>query len=95
MRFTNIPLAWRQDQLTRDSTSTRIRFIQLALAVLMGWGVSACLGLPDVGLGRSLNFESTVYSEAIFVMNVDGSHVIRVSKRNDEYPLWLAWMPAR
>lgn len=47
----------------------------------------------DKNLGKGLNGEGTVQSNAIFVMNADGTNLKRLSLRNDEEVLWYSWMP--
>jgi Tol biopolymer transport system component len=45
------------------------------------------------GLGKGLDFEGMITSEAIFIMNADGSNIKRLSLRNDEDILWYSWIP--
>ena len=45
------------------------------------------------GLGQMIGMEDTIRSNAIFMMNADGSSVIRLSPRNDEDVLWFSWLP--
>lgn len=49
------------------------------------------------GLGKcvgGLCGSGGIYSDALFLMNADGSNVIRLSKRNDEEVLWYSWLPS-
>ncbi len=50
------------------------------------------------GLGKcvgGLCGSGGIYSDAIFLMNPDGSNIIRLSKRNDEEVLWYTWLPSK
>lgn len=50
-------------------------------------GLGKCIG----GLCGS----GGLYSSAVFLMDADGSNVIRLSKRDDEQVLWYTWLPAQ
>lgn len=43
--------------------------------------------------GRALDLEGSEHSDAIFLMNADGTNVVRLSKRDDESVIWFAWLP--
>ena len=45
------------------------------------------------GLGKIIGMDDTIRSKAIFVMNNDGSNVVRLSLRDDEDVLWFALLP--
>lgn len=46
------------------------------------------------GLGQHLGIGSAViYSNALFMMNPDGSDIVRLSQRDDEDILWYSWIP--
>lgn len=47
----------------------------------------------DGNLGKTLDLDGSVISNALFVMNAGGSEVTRVSPNDDEYILWYAWTP--
>ena len=40
-----------------------------------------------------IGLDDTNRSNAIFLMNADGTDVIRLSLRDDETVLWYAWLP--
>jgi Tol biopolymer transport system component len=48
-------------------------------------GLGECIG----GLCGS----GGIYSDAVFLMNADGTNIVRVSLRNDESVLWYEWIP--
>ena len=45
------------------------------------------------GLGQMIGLDDTNRSTAIFLMNADGTDVIRLRPRDDETVLWYAWLP--
>jgi Tol biopolymer transport system component len=45
------------------------------------------------GLGKIIGMQSTIRSSAIFIMDSDGTNVVRLSLRDDEHVLWFAWLP--
>jgi Tol biopolymer transport system component len=50
------------------------------------------------GLGKcvgGLCGSGGIYSDSVFLMDVDGSNVQRLSKRDDEEILWYTWLPKR
>lgn len=59
---------------------------QIAFTSSLGKGLGICLGL-------SCGWDDGYYSEAIFVMNSDGSEVTRLSLRADEAVTWFEWLP--
>jgi Tol biopolymer transport system component len=44
-------------------------------------------------LGEPVNMEGTVISNALYSMKPDGSDLLRLTSRNDEYIRWFALMP--
>lgn len=44
-------------------------------------------------LRKPLDMEGSIRSNAIYVMNVDGSDVERITPRSDERILWFTWFP--
>jgi len=44
-------------------------------------------------LGKIVGIDDTVRSNAIFLMNKDGTNVLRLSLRSDEHILWFTWLP--
>lgn len=47
----------------------------------------------DDDLGKCLVDECTVVSKGLFVMNMDGSNITRISFRSDEHIIWYSWIP--
>lgn len=47
----------------------------------------------DENLGKTLDRDGSVISNALFSMNPDGTEVTRVSPNDDEYVLWYTWTP--
>lgn len=47
----------------------------------------------DEDLGSCLSLECTIQARALYVMNSDGTNIIRVTHRDDEDFYWLAWLP--
>ncbi len=45
------------------------------------------------GLGKKFGWEGAKSTSAVFLMNADGSNVIRLTKRNDEMVSWFNWLP--
>lgn len=45
------------------------------------------------GLGKPLNAEGSIRSDALFLADADGNNIVRLSKRDDESILWYAWLP--
>lgn len=45
----------------------------------------------DSDLGKPLDFEGSITSNAIYLMDVDGSNIQRITLRNDESILWFVW----
>ena len=45
------------------------------------------------GLGKIIGMDDTIRSNALFVMNNDGSNVVRLSLRDDEDILWFSLLP--
>ena len=45
------------------------------------------------GLGKMIGTEDTIRSNAIFIMNPDGSGIVRLSLSDDEDVLWYSWLP--
>lgn len=43
------------------------------------------------GLGQIIGMEDTIRSNAVFLMDSDGTNVTRLSLRDDEDVLWFAW----
>ncbi len=39
-----------------------------------------------------IGINDTVRSNAIFIMDNDGTNIVRLSLRDDEYVLWFAWL---
>lgn len=44
------------------------------------------------GLGQIIGMEDTIRSSSVFLMNNDGSNVVRLSLRDDEDVLWFTWL---
>jgi len=47
----------------------------------------------DYGLGKPLGSDGMIRSNAVFLGNVDGSDLRRISPYDDEDILWYTWMP--
>lgn len=47
----------------------------------------------DYGLGKPLGLDGMIRSNAIFLINKDGSGLRRISPYDDEDILWYAWIP--
>lgn len=47
----------------------------------------------DYGLGKPLSLDGMIRSNAVFLINTDGSDLRRISPYDDEDILWYAWMP--
>jgi len=47
----------------------------------------------DSNLGKPLDFEGSITSNAIYIMDADGSNIQRITIRNDESILWYVWFP--
>lgn len=44
------------------------------------------------GLGQRFSLHE-LFTDALFLMDANGSNIIRLTHRNDEYLLWYAWLP--
>ncbi|MDX8394523.1 MAG: hypothetical protein R8K21_08075 [Mariprofundales bacterium] len=44
-------------------------------------------------LGRFLDTDGSVKSNALFMMDIDGRNIIRISPSNSEHILWYTWIP--
>jgi Tol biopolymer transport system component len=49
----------------------------------------------DTDLGKPLDFEGSITSDAIYIMDADGSNIQRITMRNDESILWFVWFPRK
>ncbi len=49
----------------------------------------------DSDLGKPLDFEGSITSNAIYIMDADGSNIQRITNRNDESILWFVWFPRK
>jgi len=47
----------------------------------------------DDDLGKVLDFEGNFSSNALYIMNIDGSNVTRLTNKRNEYIKWYAWLP--
>lgn len=47
----------------------------------------------DSSLGQSLDLEGMVVTTAVFIMDVSGANVTRITKNNEESISWFAWLP--
>lgn len=47
----------------------------------------------DYGLGKPLGGDGMIRSNAVFIIDKDGSNLQRISPYNDEDILWYAWIP--
>jgi len=46
------------------------------------------------GLGQMTGAHDTIRSNAVYLMNSDGTNPVRLSERDDEHVLWYAWFTA-
>lgn len=58
-----------------------------------GEKISFISNREDYGLGKWLDMEGSVVSNAIFLMELDGTKQRRITLNNDEDVLWYAWIP--
>lgn len=47
----------------------------------------------DSDLGRVLDIEGSIISDALYVMDLDGTNIIRLTTRSDEHIIWYSWVP--
>jgi len=47
----------------------------------------------DYGLGKAIGFDGMIRTNAVFLIDKDGSNLQRISPYNDEDILWYTWIP--